>query len=179
MAKVKINYKVRELKLVKSELANLIRAINTYWRTCAYEWAEAVATKIVLDTGMSASSLSPLIRAAGSIGAGQLFIGPNNPPTWYDKEGVQHEDRTHFLLNGTEMDSPRSPELGAKYGEDAFILLQASLAKPVLDFMYYINIFQWSIWESEWKAGEAGDEAFQVALTKVSGIQQVLRKVVV
>ena len=162
---VRLTYKYTPIKLPEKQiLSNLLDKARIWWDGCIMEWAEAVISGIHVDTGMSASSLMPLMDDAGGVGAGRLIAGART------RKGVTTIDG-RWLASET-----KGPQTGAEYGEHAFIIDRGSVSNMILYFEYNIQIFQWARWEGAWNTGTMGEQAFDKEAATFRGISSVFSK---
>jgi hypothetical protein len=121
-------------------IRELLAAAEKFWRELVLTWAENVQDAIVVDTGMSASSIAPLADYVGGPGTGRIITGRRT------RRGVT-------LIDGKyEPNMIKSPETGAELGQDAFDFAVGTVANPKYTFGYSIAIYQWARHEAKWRA---------------------------
>jgi hypothetical protein len=162
---VRIHYHYTPIRLHTNRMiANLVNRINKWWERCVMEWAEAIQGRIVVDTGMSASSLAPLMEDVGGVGSGRMVIGDRIRKGVTDISGKYHPNLY------------KSPEQGAIYGQDAYVYSLATLSKMNTFFQYKMQVYQWAFWEPGWRTNDDAVEAFRKAAKRTSGMTEAFTK---
>jgi hypothetical protein len=165
---VRLHYEYKKLKVDKAVYDAFYKEARLWWSRNVMAWAEAVLEGIHVDTGMSASSIAPLMDAVGGVGTGRIIIGRRAP-----RKGVTTIDGKYHK------DLYKSPELGAEFGQHAFVYELGSVRKPLMTFSYSIQVFQWAYWEDQWQTNVDAVAAFTDSASKLADMSAVFRTAVI
>lgn len=134
--------KMASLNKLTTQLKN--RMVE-FHKSAVGEFLVSAGEEIHVDTGMSKASLQPVARKVGY--ENELTIDPkrNSVEGSYDIRGIF---KPHV---------PRSIPTGQLAGASAYRLVrEGSKTELKLTFRYKINVYQWLLWEYQWKALENG-----------------------
>ena len=145
---------------------NPARVRKLMWEAYARLWGDAAmyavkvaATKVAVDTGMSAASLIPAAEKAGVL-AGR--IGEGEVLEADIKSRQKRTRRKGLTLMDENYRGDRYKEIkeGIAAGKDFTTVEAGDPSNPKFVFEFIINVFQYEFWESAWGSLEAGTQAF-------------------
>jgi hypothetical protein len=119
-------------------------AINEFLYEAIAVFVKEAAVNVVIDTGMTISSLRPLAIKVGTDINFYAMREPYSPLT--------------TLRGEIRKSRSVSPEEGYKAGLKAAKIKKATLKDLSVNFSYSIKVFQWTKYEPEWDALNAGLE---------------------
>lgn len=151
MSRTRLTYGSVSIGNVKAAITDYKRkyylAMKRLMRDAAAVFVNAAINYVHVDTGMSAASLQPFARAAGTSILGRFVPrrvrrGAMTMTGLYKKSGI------------------RSVASGLKAGQTAFKFNYGTYENPKMSFRFQIKVWQYWYWEPNWQSlNEASIEA--------------------
>lgn len=170
MLNVRTNFSLGRKRNKEAVKEAIHTSLKVVMKEAAIEYVRVTAPLVHVDTGMSRGSLLPLSQLIGidSEIRGTIFpVVPFRKGSW-DMQGRYFPHINRELSLG---------EASSKQGKD-FSVNYGTTSRPILNFYFKINVYQWSRNEDKWNSIPAGEIALKNYLSDnwASAVSKALKE---